>query len=149
MPKSDQSPPEREFTIKDTLDYLKESGSDYLRAKAELASIEAKEAANEAVTRATLGAKLAFVAFFSHILLLATLIGVGCKLLEGKMSGVEEIVGTWPIVTFGFFLVHLLFVFIFLDKLKTASKKLLFSHTKAEIEKDKQWLQQIKTNTES
>jgi uncharacterized membrane protein YqjE len=149
MPISDPSPPESEFTIKDTLDYLRESGSDYLRAKAELASIEAKEATNEAIKRATLGGLLAFVGIFSYILLLATLVGVGSELLEGKMSGLEKFVGTWPIVTFGLFLVHLLFVFIFLDKLKTSSKKVLFSHTKAEIEKDKQWLQQIKTNTES
>ncbi len=149
MPQSDPSPPDREFTIKDTLDYLKESGSDYLRAKAELANIEAKEAANEGIKRATLGALLAFVGLFSYILLLATLIGVGSELLEGKLSSVEEIFGTWPIVTFGLFLVHLLFVFIFLDKLKTASKYVLFSHTKAEIEKDKQWLQQIKPNKES
>ncbi len=149
MQESDPSPPEREFTIKDTLDYLKESGSDYLRAKAELASIEAKEAANEGVKRATLAGLLAFVSLFSYILLLATLIGVGTKLLEGKLSSVEECVGTWPIVTFGLLLLHLLFVFIFLDKLKTASKKVLFSHTKAEIEKDKQWLQQIKPNKES
>ena len=149
MPQSDPSPADREFTIKDTLDYLTESGSDYLRAKTELASIEAKEAANEGVKRAILGALLVFVGLFTYILLPATLIGVCSELLEGTLSNLEKFVGTWPIVTFGFFLVHLLFVFIFLDKLKTSSKKVLFPHTKAEIEKDKKWLQQIKPNKEN
>lgn len=148
MLESEPSPPESEFTIKDTLDYLKESGSDYLRAKVELASIEAKEAASLGVKRAALVAQLAFVGLFSYILLLATLIGVGAKLLEGELSVIEGYVGTWPIVTFGLLLLHLLFVFIFLDKLKTASKKALFTHSKAELEKDKQWLQQIKPNKE-
>ncbi|MEO1857243.1 MAG: phage holin family protein [Rubritalea sp.] len=149
MRQTEPSPPERDFTIKDTLDYLKESGSDYLRAKTELASIEAKEAANEAVKRAILGASLAFFGLFSYILLLTTLVGIFSELLEGKLSNLEQYVDTWPVVTFGFFLVHLLFVFIFLDKLKTTSKKTLFAHTKAEIEKDKQWLQQIKPNKEN
>ncbi len=149
MSQSEQSPPERECSIKDTLEYLKESGGDYIKAKAELASLEAKEAADEGVKRALTGAILAFVALFSYILFLVTLTGVCSKLLEGKLKVVEQYVGIWPIVTFGLFLLHLLFVFIFLGKLKTLSKKALFTHTKAELEKDKQWLQQIKSKNVS
>ncbi|MFC4994006.1 phage holin family protein [Rubritalea tangerina] len=147
---SDDTPPKHEFTLKDTLEYLKDSGADYMRAKAELASIEAKEAAEESAKRAAIGAKLAFAGLFSYILLLVTLIGACTNLLEGKMMVIgEQHIGTWPIVTFGFFLIHLLCVFIFLDKLKTASKKVLFEHTVAELEKDKKWLEQIKANNEN
>lgn len=145
MSNPEPSPEERAFSIKDTIDYLKDSSGEYLKAKAELASIEVKEATDEGIKRASLGAILAFFGLFSYILLLATLVGVGSKLLEGKLSSIEQHVGTWPIVTFGLLIIHLLVVFIFLDKLKTAGKKALFTHTKAELEKDKLWLQQLKS----
>lgn len=147
MPNPELSPPERAFTIKDTIEYLKDSGGDYIKAKAELASIEVKEATDEGIKRASLGAILAFFGLFSYVLLLATLVGVGSKLLEGNLTSLEQHIGTWPIVTLGLLIIHLLFVFIFLDKLKTAGKKTLFTHTKAELEKDKLWLQQLKSKS--
>lgn len=152
MPHPDTSPDEREITIKDTLNYLKEAGGDYMKSKAELAALEAKEAASEGVNKAVKAVLLIFFALFSYILLLATAIGVGSKLLAGKISflaTVEQHIGTWPIVSFALLLIHLLFVFIFLDKLKNSNKKDLFTHTKAELEKDKLWLQQIKAKNES
>ncbi|MGJ8673419.1 phage holin family protein [Rubritalea sp.] len=146
---TDPAPQERDFSIKDTVNYLKEEGGAYVKTKVELASIEAKEAAEIAVKKASIGGVLAFFALFSYILLLVSLIGACSRLLEGKMHTVEQYVGTWPLVTFGFFIIHLLCVFIFLDKLKNVGKIVPFQHTLAELEKDKQWLQQIKSSKES
>lgn len=146
---TDPAPQERDFSIKDTIAYIKDEGGEYVRTKVELASLEAKEAGEITAKKATYGGVLVFFGLFSYILLLVTLIGAITKLLEGKIQVVEQYVGTWPIVTFGFLIIHLLVVFIYLDKLKSVGKVTLFKHTLAELEKDKQWLQQIKSSKES
>lgn len=143
------APDFREIKVTDTIAFLKESGGDYLKAKIELASIEAKEAAEVTARKVAAGIKLAFFAFFAYLLLLATLVGAGTQLLEGKINILEQHIGTWPVVTLGLFIVHLLLVVVFIDKLKAKSNEVLFAITKAELEKDKQWLQQLKANNES
>lgn len=149
MQQPDHSQEESDFTIKDTLNYLKESGSEFVKAKAELAALEAKEAASEGAKKAINAVILLVLALFSYILLLASLIGVGAKLIEGQLPAVEQHIGTWPIITLALLLVHLLGVFIFLDKLKNAGKKTFFTLTKAELEKDKLWLQELKSKSKS
>ena len=149
MQQSDPSQDESDFTIKDTLTYLKESGSEFVKAKAELAALEAKEAASDGIKTAINGAILLVLALFSYILLLASIVGVGAKLLEGNLPAVEQHIGTWPIITLALLLLHLLGVFIFLDKIKSAGKKAFFTLTKAELEKDKLWLQELKSKSKS
>ena len=146
---SDPAPQERDFSIKDTVAYIKEEGAEYVKTKVELASIEAKEAAEITTRKAIAAGILAFFGILSYLLLIVSLIGACTKMLEGKMHNIEQHIGTWPIVTFGFFILHLLLVFIFLDKLKNAGKTPLFQHTLAELQKDKQWLQQIKSSNEN
>lgn len=149
MQQPDPTPEDHDFTIKDTLHYLKSSSSEYVQAKLQLAAIEAKEAANAGVKTAVNAVILLVLALFSYALLLASIIGAGAKLLEGKIPALEQHIGTWPIITLALMLLHLLFVFVFLDKLKSAGKKAFFTHTKAEIEKDKLWLQQLKSSSKS
>ncbi|MFC5051493.1 phage holin family protein [Rubritalea spongiae] len=146
---TDPGSQERDISMKDTINYIKDEGGAYFKTKVELASIEAKEAAEITAKKAKFGGILVFFALFSYILLLVSLIGAFTKLLEGKVHTVEQYIGTWPIVTFGFLILHLLVVFIFLDKLKNVEKVTLFKHTLAELEKDKQWLQQIKSSNKS
>lgn len=149
MQPPDPSPEEQDFTIKDTLNYLKTSSSEYVQAKLQLAAIEAKEAANAGVKTAINAAILLVLALFSYMLLLASIIGAGSHLIKEKAPTLEQYIGTWPIITLGLLLLHILLVFIFVDKLKNAGKKAFFSHTKAELEKDKLWLQQLKSNSKS
>lgn len=149
MQQPDHSPDESDFTVKDTLNYLKESGSEFVKAKAELAALEAKEAASEGVKKAINGVILLVLALFSYILLLASIIGAGSAILKGNLPAIEQHIGTWPIITLALLLLHLLGVFIFLDKLKNASKQAFFTLTKAELEKDKLWLQELKSKSKS
>ncbi|SHJ82090.1 Putative Holin-X, holin superfamily III [Rubritalea squalenifaciens DSM 18772] len=137
------------ISIKDTVMFLKDSGVDYLKVKAELASLEAKEAAQYGVRKATIGAIGAFFGFIAYLLLLATVIGAGSHYLEGKVPQAEKYIGTWPLVALALLIIHALVAFICLDKLKRKTNQEFFTLTKAEIEKDKLWLQEMKSNSES
>lgn len=138
-----------ELDIKDTVSYLAQSGASYLKTKAELAAIEAQEAAAEIGKKAAAGSKAAFFGIFAYTLLIATLIGAGSNLLQGKIPQIEKYIGTWPIITGALFILHIIAAVIFIDKLRKAGKQPLFSLTKSELEKDKQWLQEMKHNSES
>ncbi|WP_018969264.1 phage holin family protein [Rubritalea marina] len=137
------------FSLKELIQFLKESSGNYLSAKSELASIEAKEAAEIMAHRVGLFIKLAFIGFFTYALFIAGLIGVVTKLLEGKLANVEQYVGTWPVAVFLVLLVHLLGLFILLDKVKSSQKKELFKYSKEELEKDKLWIQQMASKEEN
>ena len=89
MQQPDTPQDESDFTIKDTLNYLKESGSEFVKAKAELAALEAKEAASEGIKKAIYGAILLVLALFSYILLLVSIVGAGATLLEGKLPSLD------------------------------------------------------------
>lgn len=149
MPPLPPDSSDSDITLSDTLAYLKDSGSDYLKAKAELAAIETKEAITHVSQKLSYGITIACFALFGYALLLATIIGAVSTWLEGKVEGLEKYVGTWPIVTFGLFLLHLLLVVIFLDKIKTKAHNACFAQTKAELKKDQLWLQQMKQNKEN
>lgn len=149
MPSSPPDTPDSDISISDTLAYLKESGSDYLKAKVELAAIETKEAIAYGSKKLCAILAAAFFAIAAYLLLLATIIGAVSTWLEGKVESIEKYIGTWPIVTFGLFLFHLLLVVIFLDKIKTKAREACFAQTKAELKKDQLWLQQMKQSREN
>lgn len=129
--------------------FLKDSGVDYIKVKAELAGIEAKEAAQYGAKKATTGAIAAFFGFIAYLLLLATLIGAGSHYLEGKVPQAEKYIGTWPLVALALMIIHGLVAFIYVDKLKRKTNKEFFTLTKAELQKDKLWLQEMKSNSEN
>lgn len=129
--------------------FLKDSGVDYLKVKAELAALEAKEAAQHGAKKAATGAIAAFFGFIAYLLFLATLIGAGSHYLEGKMPMAEKYVGTWPLVALVLVIIHAFVAFIYVDKLKRKTNKEFFTLTKAELQKDKLWLQEMKSNSES
>lgn len=149
MPPNQTDQDQAHIDIGDTVSFLAQSGGTYVKAKAELAAIEAKEAASQMGAKAAAGAKAAFFGVFAYIMLMATLIGVGTQLLQGHIPQLEEHVGTWPIVTTILFLLHIIIAVIFIDKLKKAGNTPLFTLTKSELEKDKQWLQEMKQNSGS
>jgi len=139
----------REKDIKDTVSFIAQSSADYLKVKAELASIEAKEASSILGQKAAAGSKAAFFGIFAYLLLIVTLIGAGSNLLKGRLPQIEEYIGTWPIITTALFIIHILGAVIFIDKIKKLGSQPLFQLTKNELEKDKQWLQEMKNNKES
>lgn len=149
MPRDTPPNDNTELDIKDTVSYLAQSGASYLKTKAELAAIEAKEAAAEIGQKASAGSKAAFFGIFAYALLIATIIGAGTRLIEGKIPQLEQYIGTWPIITAALFFLHIIIAVIFIDKLKKSGNNPLFPLTKSELEKDKQWLQEMKHNSES
>ncbi len=137
------------FAWTEILQFLKNSSSNYLSAKAELTGIEAKQAAEILAQRIGLFIKLAFFGFFAYAFFWISVIGIASKLLEGKLPTIEEHIGTWPIVILMCFVLHLLLVFIFIDKVKSHNMIELFKFSKEELTKDKLWIQQMSSRDEN
>jgi|GEM_PF-1036702 len=124
----------------DTMNNLPKDISDFISARVELASIEAKEAAEFAASKATHGIILAVCAFFTWSLFLGGLTGllapVASRWLEGKIDGLPG----WAAVLFALAVLHGLGALIFLGQLKKKPSTPLFELSRKEIEHDKQWL---------
>lgn len=114
--------------------------SDFISARIELASIEAKEAAEFAAKKATHGVILAICAFFTWSLFLAGLTGilapVADRWLEGNVDGLPG----WAAVLFILALLHGIGALIFLGQLKKKPSSPFFELSLKEIQNDKQWL---------
>lgn len=137
------------FSWTELLQFLKDSSGNYLCAKAELTGIEAKQAAEVLAQRVALFIKLAFVGFFAYAFFWVAVIGIASKLLEGKLATIEEHIGTWPVAVLLCFILHLLLVFIFIDKVKSSNMIELFKFSKEELKKDKLWIQQMSSRDEN
>ena len=135
MPWPSQSPGEKPS--------LKSSLSSYLAARAELAAIEAQEAAKWAGTQAKLGGTGAFLLIFFYITFLAALIGILGGLLSQALpqEGALAAIGGWPWIALGIALIHGIIAVILLKKAAKNKADRLFFHTRAELQKDKTWMQ--------
>ncbi len=114
--------------------------SDFIAARIELASIEAKEAAEFAAKKAAHGVILAVCAFFTWSLFLAGLTGtlapVADRGLEGNIDGLPG----WAAVLFILATLHGIGALIFLGQLKKKPSTPFFDLSLKEIQNDKQWL---------
>ena len=119
---------------------ISKSISDFIAARVELASIEAKEAAEFAAKKATHGAILAVCVFFTWSLFLAGLTGalapMADRWLEGNIDGLPG----WAAVLFTLAILHGLGALIYLGQLKKKPSSPFFELSLKEIQNDKQWL---------
>lgn len=124
---------------------LKDSSLGYIQAKTELAAIEAKEATTFAKQKISLGIVTAFFATFSYALLLILAYGIILQYPGKYISNISKITTLNDsnavillMMVFNFFL-----FLIYLVKLRKKPQEELFSLTKSEFQKDKQWLAEI------
>jgi uncharacterized membrane protein YqjE len=124
---------------------LKDSSIGYMQAKTELAAIEAKEAATYAKKKISVGVIAAFFAVFSYAIFLFLAYGMILQYADEIISKISNI--TTLTESNAVILIMLLFNFflflIFLVKLSKKPQEELFSLTKSEFQKDKQWLAEI------
>ncbi len=121
-------------------DSLKSAAASFLAARLELASIEAKEAAGFAASKAVHGAILGISAFFTWALALAGLTGVLAPMATRWLSGKTDWLPGWAAVLFAFAILHGIAVIICVVLLKKKPSSPLFELTRQEIKNDKQWL---------
>ena len=139
-------PPEEDIPLSDNLNEADTIGnlpkdlSGFISARVELASIEAREAAEFATSKAVHGVILGVCAFLAWSLFLGGLTGlvapIANRWLVGKIDGLPG----WAAVLFVLAILHGIGALIFLGRLKKKPSAPLFELSRKEIEHDKQWL---------
>ncbi len=132
-------------SLKQSAISLKDSSLGYLQSKAELAAIEAAEAASYAKKKLTLCVITGFFAAFSYALFLVLAYGMILQYAGGFMNKVSEVttLNASNTVILLLLLFNLFLFLIFLLKLSMKPREELFMLTKSEFQKDKQWLAEI------
>jgi len=114
--------------------------SDFIAARAELASIEAKEAAQYAAAKTTHGIILGICAFFTWVLFLAGLATMLAPPITRLLTDNAESLIGWIVVLIILSLSHAAGALIFFNKLKQKPSSPLFELSLQEIQHDKQWI---------
>lgn len=114
--------------------------TDFIAARVELASIEAKEASEYATSKVTAGISLAICGFFTWALLLAGFTGIFAPMVDQAIGDQMGSIPGWATVLLGFAILHGIGAYVFLGQLKKKPKSPLFELSRKEIEHDKQWL---------
>ena len=127
-------------SLRATSGSIKTELSQFLAARAELASIEAKEAAGFAAKKTVLAVVLGLCLLFTWILILAAATGALAPVMDRLITDEHSWLPGWVAVLFIFALVHLKVAFICLFFLKKKPHSPLFELSRQEIQKDKQWL---------
>lgn len=124
---------------------LKNSSLGYMQAKTELAAIEAKEAASFAKQKIGIGIITAFFGLFSYALFLILAYGVILQFAGRYIRKISELIylNESNAIILAMMIFHLFLFLIYLLKLSKKPQEELFSLTKSEFQKDKQWLTEI------
>lgn len=123
---------------------FREGLGDHLKARAELLAIESREAGEVVARKGLLALLVAGALVFAYALLLVAAVAF----LGHWIAGWSETLAPfgWPLaaVTLGF--LHLITGLILYKKLKSRPGEVLFEYTRAEIHKDRAWLDKGKTS---
>lgn len=120
----------------------------YFAARTELFGIESAEAAQYAKQQAVLGIILVIAAFFGYALLLVALVSLLGSALSAILPSSLAPFG-WQIMALLFAALHLLLAFCLGKKLRQPPTTPLFETTRAEFQKDRQWINDQQSTTES
>ncbi len=151
QPQPQQRPPVRRHQasgidgLKQSAMSLKDSSLGYMQAKTELAAIEAKEAATYAKQKISVGVITAFLGLFSYALFLLLAYGVIIQFAGEYIRKIFKPIylNESNALILVMMVFHLFLFLIYLIKFSKKPKEELFSLTKSEFQKDKQWLAEI------
>ncbi len=117
---------------------------DHLKARAELLAIESREAGEVIARKGVLAFLVTGALFFAYALLLVAAVALLGRWIAGQSEALTPF--GWPLAaaTLGFF--HLIVGLILFKKLKCKPEQVLFEYTRAEIHKDRAWLDKAKTS---
>ena len=130
---------------------LKDSSLGYLQAKVELAAIETKEASEYAKKKLVLALAFLFVGVFTYAIILLTVHGFVTQFAAKTLEKISNVTGlnSSNIVLSVMLLFHIFILIILVNMLGKKTEEKLFTLTKSEFQKDKQWLAEINQSNES
>jgi uncharacterized membrane protein YqjE len=111
---------------------------DHLKARAELLSIETREAGEVAARKGSLAIAAVVFLFFATVV---SLLGRWLESLSSQFSGLG-----WQLAALAAGFLHFLVALALFRKLKQKRELNLFEFTRAEFNKDREWLNQSKTS---
>ena len=123
---------------------FREGLGDHLKARAELLSIETREAGEVAVRKGSRAIAALVFLFLAYALVLVTvvsLLGRWVESLSSQFSGLG-----WQLAALAAGFLHFLIALALFRQLKQKQKLNLFEFTRAVFNKDREWLNQHKTS---
>jgi uncharacterized membrane protein YqjE len=136
---SSDSPDPSQDESESSFAHLLRGLQDYLAARSELLEIESREAAEHAKRQTGLGIALAVAGFFGYTLVLVALILFLGAILAGFLpASLTPHASAISALLFGG--LHLLIAFLALRKLRQPPATPLFEVTRAEFQKDREWI---------
>lgn len=136
-------PPPQQTPVEDShvseTGQLKRALAEFIAARIELASIEAKEATTFAIRKTIYALVLGMCAVFAWILILAGLTALLSNWAHEQLGSYLPGIPGWGIVVFILAGIHVLIAIVLLILLKRKSPSPLFELTRKEIENDKAW----------
>ena len=118
----------------------------YLRTRIQLVSIETREAGEHLQRKLLPIILVAVCALGTYLLLLAALVSLLGKVL--KMMGEHLLLG-WETAAFLVAGLHIVIIFAMKKKLTSKPNAPLFEYSRAELERDREWLQENKTTSKN
>lgn len=135
------APGPEEETARETAAEFRHNLEEHLQARAELFSLEAREAGEWIASRGVLAVLALLLGLVAYGLLLVALIALFGSWLEGAWPAIGANRG-WQVVALAAGVGHLLGALVLLRHLKnTTTKPNFFEFTRSEFHKDREWLQ--------
>ena len=149
FPKSGSSPgpspkSDKQGSAGESAQQFREGLGDHLKARAELLAIETREAGEVVARKGSLALVAATLLFFGYALILVTvvfLLGEWVESLSDQLSG-----WGWQLTALTIGFLHFLFALALFRKLKRNRDLTLFEFTRAELNKDREWLNKSKNS---
>jgi len=117
----------------------------HLQARAELLTIEAREAGQMAARKGIFGVLIIALLFFSYTLVLTGAVSLFGGWLEATWPKACKGIG-WQLSALAAGALHFLLALILFTKLKRKPGQALFEYTRAEFQKDRAWLNRSKNS---
>ncbi|MGB1873842.1 MAG: phage holin family protein [Akkermansiaceae bacterium] len=140
----DYSPEDFEHNQAEHPEHMTSALAQFLTARVELASIEAKEAASHASKKVAYGVALAISAFFVWSLLLSGVTGILAPIADQWLSDKADWLPGWAAIVLALAMIHGIVALVCFLKLRRPPATPLFELSRKEIENDKIWLKKDK-----
>lgn len=137
----------QKYSLREGIIFFKDALTEYLSARKELFQIEAREVSSFLFKKVVLFVCLLFLLSFSYLLFWLVCISALANVLEHLLKETAawlHIIGFWPLIALCVLVFHCAVIFHLIKYLRVAADFTMFEITRSELQKDKQWIEEIK-----